>query len=305
MMVKISIIIPVYNSALFLNSCIQSLLNQTFHHFELWLVDDGSTDESGLLCDQFVKTDSRVHVIHSVNHGAAHARQLGIEQAKGEYIAFVDSDDTMPLDGLERMYRLAEANPESDIIVGSCRKSFRIKNQLSSLQYRKLLIEGRHNIGTLWGKLFRRKLFAEGIPTLPSHLVMGEDMLINIYLAFATKGPVQLVKGDPVYNYIQYDTGISRRFKLTADYEEQFHKERLRMIPVCEYEAYMPVMIHRRLRMLRRLFRDAEKQHTVEQLEHTDFVRCLVADIKNYHYPFWRYPRMSLWKLLKKASLSR
>ena len=298
-MTKISIIIPVYNSASFLEDCARSLLQQSFSDFEIWFVDDGSTDESGRMCDQYALDDQRVHVLHTENHGAAHARQMGIERASGEYLFFVDSDDAMPLDGLERMYQVAKKHPASDIIVGFCRSSYRWgRKSWTPRQYRTLLIEGRHNIGTLWGKLFRRTLFEKGIPTLPSHLVMGEDMLINIYLAFATQQNVQKVRGKSVYHYIQRDGGISRGFRLTARYESDFHEERLHMIPESAHVDYMSVLIHRRLRMLRRLYRYALQDHSIEALRQSDFVKQLAADINQNQYSFWSYPRPFLWKLL-------
>lgn len=302
-MIKISIVIPVYNSSLFLRECVRSLLNQTFQDFEVWLVDDGSTDGSGHLCDEFAQIDCRVHVVHTKNGGAAHARQIGVGKAEGEYLLFVDSDDTMPSDGLFRMYEVASKFPDSDIIVGFCHRSSRWrKSELTPRKYRELLIEGRFNISTLWGKLFKRSLFNQGIPTLPPKLVMGEDMLINLYLAFSTHQPVRLIGGRKIYNYIQRDSGISRRFKLTAEYEYAFHEERLKMIPLEERPVYMPVMIHRRLRMLRRLLRTAIRQHAVNELVHSPFVKELAEDIQKVKYSFFRYPRLSLWRILKKAA---
>ena len=287
-----------------MEACIQSLIQQTFADYEIWLIDDGSTDASGHMCDVFSQKDSRIQVVHTVNRGAAHARQVGVERATGEYLLFVDSDDTMPSDGLYRMCEVARKFPASDIIVGFCRQSVSWgKSELSPRQYRNLLIEGRFNISTLWGKLFRRSLFCQGIPTLPSHLVMGEDMLINIYLAFRSQQPVRLVRGKEIYNYIQRDSGISRQFVLTASYESDFHLERLRMIPMSEQADYMPVLIHRRLRMLRRLVRRAKNGQILEHLEYTPFVLELARDINDYHYPFWRYPRLSVWKLLDKSEL--
>lgn len=301
-MAKISIIIPVYNSCSFLNDCVQSVLQQTFSDIEIWLIDDGSTDKSGSICDYFASVDARVCVVHTENHGAAYARQLGVERAKGEFLCFVDSDDSMPSDGLERLYQAACRHEQTDIVVGFCREHNLLgKNKLLAKKYRELLIEGRHNIGTLWGKLFRRTLFSHGIPTLPPQLIMGEDMLINIYLAFASEQQVQLVKGKRIYNYIQRDTGISRRFHLTAAYENAFHQERLRVIPEHLHDTYMYTMIHRRLRMLRRLFAGAKKDQTLDELRHSPFVEVLVKDIKRYQYACWRYPRPSLWKFLSKV----
>lgn len=100
-MEKISVIIPVYNSASFLERSVNSVINQTFANWELILVDDGSKDRSGQICDEFAQRDNRVCVIHQENAGAGAARNAGIEIAKGEYIIFVDSDDMIEPDYME------------------------------------------------------------------------------------------------------------------------------------------------------------------------------------------------------------
>ncbi|MCQ2420443.1 MAG: glycosyltransferase [Clostridia bacterium] len=92
----ISVIVPVYNVAQFLPRCVDSILAQSFRDFEVILVDDGSTDESGALCEQYAKTDSRIRVIHQENRGLSGARNTGIEHAVGAYLAFIDSDDFVP-----------------------------------------------------------------------------------------------------------------------------------------------------------------------------------------------------------------
>ena len=89
----ISIIVPVYNVEKYLPTCVDSILCQTFTNFELILVDDGSTDRSGIICDEYEKKDTRVKVIHKENGGLSSARNAGLYIAKGKYIGFVDSDD--------------------------------------------------------------------------------------------------------------------------------------------------------------------------------------------------------------------
>lgn len=89
----ISIIVPVYNTEKYLERCIQSILAQTYIDFELLLIDDGSTDSSGVICDQYAEQDSRVRVFHKENGGVSSARNIGLDNASGEWIAFVDSDD--------------------------------------------------------------------------------------------------------------------------------------------------------------------------------------------------------------------
>ena len=104
-MVKVSIVIPVYNRKNFLTVCIKSLLAQSFEDFEICLVDDGSTDGTGLLCDELAEKDTRIRVLHVQNGGAAYARQKGVELATGEWVLFVDSDDTMPADALRVCFK--------------------------------------------------------------------------------------------------------------------------------------------------------------------------------------------------------
>ncbi|EMF0473665.1 glycosyltransferase family 2 protein, partial [Enterococcus faecium] len=90
-MCRISIIVPVYNVEKYLKKCVDSILGQTFTDFELLLIDDGSTDNSGSICDELAKTDNRIKVIHKENGGLSDARNIGIEVAKGDFIGFIDS----------------------------------------------------------------------------------------------------------------------------------------------------------------------------------------------------------------------
>ena len=96
----ISIIIPVYNAASYLDKCIESILHQKYKDFELLLINDGSTDNSGDICDAFALKDNRISVFHQQNQGVSAARNLGIEQAKGEWLQFIDSDDWIENDFL-------------------------------------------------------------------------------------------------------------------------------------------------------------------------------------------------------------
>ena len=94
-MALISVIIPVYNTKPYLNACLESVVGQTYRELEIILVDDGSTDGSGELCDEWERKDPRIRVIHKANGGQCEARNMGMEIAAGEYIGFVDSDDVI------------------------------------------------------------------------------------------------------------------------------------------------------------------------------------------------------------------
>lgn len=108
--VKVSVIIPVYNVEKYLDRCIQSILNQTLKEIEIILVDDGSSDNSSQICDEYSKKDNRIKVIHKKNEGLGFARNSGMEIARGEYIAFVDSDDFIEKNGFEYMYKISVEN---------------------------------------------------------------------------------------------------------------------------------------------------------------------------------------------------
>lgn len=115
-MCEISIIVPVYNVEQYLEKCVDSILNQTFKDFELILVDDGSPDNSGAICDQYAEKDSRVRVIHKENGGLSDARNAGIEAARGKYLGFIDSDDYIADDMYELLYNnIIEENADLSI----------------------------------------------------------------------------------------------------------------------------------------------------------------------------------------------
>ena len=103
-MPKVSIIVPVYNTKDYLHRCVDSILAQTFTDFELLLIDDGSTDSSGIICDNYSQIDSRVRVFHKKNGGVSSARNIGLDNANGEWITFVDSDDWVAAAYIEKLY---------------------------------------------------------------------------------------------------------------------------------------------------------------------------------------------------------
>lgn len=166
----ISIIIPVYNVEKYLNKCIDSIINQTYKNIEIILVDDGSMDNSGKICDEYARKDKRVKVIHKENGGVSDARNFGIDNSNGQYIAFVDSDDYIANDYVEYLYKILKEN-KADI---SCcnfeyvyndkekketenqKENLYVYNQLESL---KELLYQRNIDTSLWAKLIRKDLF--------------------------------------------------------------------------------------------------------------------------------------------------
>ena len=106
----VSIVVPVYNVEKYLRECIDSILSQTYKKLEIILVDDGSTDESGKICDEYVKKDSRIKAIHKENGGLSSARNTGLDIATGKYISFIDSDDYVTENFIEKMYNALQEN---------------------------------------------------------------------------------------------------------------------------------------------------------------------------------------------------
>lgn len=176
-MIKISVIVPVYNTELYVKKCIDSILNQTFHEFELILLDDGSTDKSKEICNGYAKMNKNIRVIHSEHKGVAEARNNGLKEAFGEYITFIDSDDWIDKRYLETLYRLQETH-HADLIISSginvidqkrvneknndCRRAFLEAQVVSKSEaYRRMLACENGASVVTWAKLYHRKLFEE------------------------------------------------------------------------------------------------------------------------------------------------
>lgn len=184
---KISVIIPVYNSAPYLKKGLDSVMNQTYRNLEIILVDDGSTDGSGAICDRYAERDVRAKVIHQENAGVAAARNAGLDAAAGDYIGWVDSDDWIEPQMFERMLDSAEAY-RADIVICGRQEIYPERCFLSGWQQLDvlnkeqaiaLLVEDDLVKSYLWDKLWRRELFEDiRIPELR----VFEDMAVMYQL---------------------------------------------------------------------------------------------------------------------------
>ena len=236
---KISIVVPVYKAEKFLHSCVDSILAQTFRDFELLLVDDGSPDNSGGICDEYAQKDQRVQVLHTTNGGANKARALGVSKASCcEYITFVDSDDTLPITALQDLYALT--GEAYDIIVGTYDRNSKryVDAEMDKLELVKQIYY--YNIASSpYAKLFRRELFDEQTFDLPRDFVMGEDFIMNLRLAFACKRKIR-VAPIVVYNYNDNAGGIMNTFHYTLDYLERSYHYKKNVIPEGYRQECMP-----------------------------------------------------------------
>lgn len=211
----ISVIVPVYKSEKYLDRCVQSILNQTYQDFELILVDDGSPDNSPLLCDKWAENDSRVYVIHKENGGASSARNAGLKIAKGNWIAFADSDDWLDRTALKTLYDLANQY-NVPMAIGGMRvvqeytdaqtvaKQETVVLSRADLMSRFFRLNGEPDTHSVCATLIRRDIleayhFIEG--------KMNEDVEACYYLARKCEGAVYTNK--PVYFYFKNVEGVT------------------------------------------------------------------------------------------------
>lgn len=117
--IKFSIIVPVYNTETYLNNCLNSLLAQTYENIEIIIINDGSTDGSSLICEEYEKRDERIVLINQKNSGLSNARNRGISESTGEYILFVDSDDYIQRDACDKFYKIIKKESNTDIIAAN------------------------------------------------------------------------------------------------------------------------------------------------------------------------------------------
>ena len=211
----ISVIVPIYNAEKFLHYCIDSILNQTFIDFELILVDDGSTDNSGKICDEYSEKDNRIWVIHKPNGGVSSARNAGIEAAKGEYICFVDSDDFLESSYLEELIETKKKYPDFDNVwcgfqtvedyYKNNKKAYDVErdndysfSDLSSIMdlFEKWFVQ------MPWNKLYKTKTIVENSIVFPPEISLGEDYIFNLRYLDCTNGKISVVN-KPLYDYLR------------------------------------------------------------------------------------------------------
>lgn len=211
----VSIIVPVYNCIASLVWCVHSILHQTYTDYELFLVDDGSTDGSGKLCDRFAAEDDRIRVIHKPNGGVSSARNAGIDAATGGYITFCDSDDYLEPDYLETLVQTAKSNPDCGHIwccfqtVTGYQKENAAPNYTSTKSLLCYTLQDYMSLHEMWldaepwNKLYRTDIVQTAKVRFPEDLSLGEDWLFNLAYIDASANEKIVVVTEPLYNYIR------------------------------------------------------------------------------------------------------
>ncbi len=230
----LSVIVPVYKTEKYLSACIDSLLAQTISDMEIILVDDGSPDNSGAICDDYATQYPNITVIHKKNEGQTLTRKAGLQRATGQYIAFADSDDWLDPDMYQSMLDLAQSNQADVVAVGFTRDFGEhteiYRNPIPSGVYENSALDDLRNHAlfhlptlsdgiapSLWSKIFRREIALECMMPRQDTIRLGEDLLCTH--AILTKARCVVIDNDNhAYHYRIWDGSISNIYR--ANYFE-------------------------------------------------------------------------------------
>ena len=223
-----SVIVPIYNVQKYLKKCIDSVLSQTFEDYELILVDDGSPDECGTICDEYAKTDERIKVIHKQNGGLVSARQAGISVATGDYVFHLDGDDAVMPDALESAYEIiTKYHPDMvsfshkrviDGVVGDTvedivEEGLYDKQKLEQKIHPRLLSdENMKNLFYfLWGKAIKRELATKYQLIVNTKISQGED--VSCTIPYYLEADTVYMSKKPTYLYTVRNDSLTTNFK--------------------------------------------------------------------------------------------
>lgn len=226
---KISVIVPVYNVEKYLQRCIESILSQTFTDFEVLLIDDGSNDRSGEICDEYAKKDGRIRVFHKENGGVSSARNTGLDNVQGEWVCFVDSDDWLDLDFL---MLVLQDSAKADIIFYGCKLQYidqtttvylpfeiftanrcEIEHYLYRLKCNPQQFE---YLGYTWNKIFKTSIIREiGIRFVTDLSIREDEVFTLSYCKFAKSLKIRSISP---YNYRILYNGLTFSQKKSCEY---------------------------------------------------------------------------------------
>lgn len=193
-----SVVVPVYNVEKYLHRCVDSILAQSYGDFELLLIDDGSKDQSGAICDEYALKDNRIRVFHQENAGVSAARNKGIDEARGEYVIFVDSDDYLLVDRLQHVWDNSKDNP--DIISVDKKAVLCFGSRILELDKEIYLRASKMEV--VWNAAYKSSILLEGHVRFLDSIVHGEDSLF--FLEFLNHSKTIVFHAD--YDYV-YEKG--------------------------------------------------------------------------------------------------
>lgn len=240
----VSIVIPVYNADRYLCECLDSVSAQTYKDIEVVLVDDGSTDGSATICDEYAASDVRMFVIHKHNGGVTSARKTGTDASHGTFVYFLDADDTIASDTIETAMSLAA----DDVDVVSMEESDDLL--CSAEEYGRRLLHW--STVHVWGKLFRRSVLAnDWVFDIPREITVAEDLITNLRIVRNIKGKV-VISSAHKYNYRIVQGSMAHSGRITSEYDWKVLRQVTKVVentPLDLREAF----VHFRISILRHL----------------------------------------------------
>ena len=212
----ISVIVPIYNAEKYLHRCIKRILAQDYTDYELLLIDDGSTDNSGTICDEYAIKDNRIRVFHKENGGVSSARNWGLDKAIGEYIMFVDSDDYMLPGMLEVMLSTLESKKADLVVCGTTETGGGYWRPIADVDYS--INQLKENFVSLlhtellsppWNKIYKKEII--GSNRFCEDISFGEDLLFNIQYLEKCEN-ISLIKESPFYHEKENENSLVVKF---------------------------------------------------------------------------------------------
>lgn len=220
-MIDFSVIVPVYNVEKYIGKCIESILSQNYDSYELLLIDDGSTDASGRICDEYAEKSNKIHVIHQKNQGVSKARNAGLESAAGQYILFVDSDDYVESTLMTEVAEILKKNPTAEQVIFNAV----VENEDGTVQEKIvndfpeetiMSIEENRNLffaaPALWTRVFVKDKILEHHIIFEPGIAIAEDLLFD--MQYASLDPKVVYTNKFLYHYIRRGNSVTLKKNL-------------------------------------------------------------------------------------------
>ena len=279
----VSVIIPIYNTEKYLCRCIESVLNQTFDHYEILLIDDGSTDDSASICYEYTQRHNKIKAIYANHLGVASARNLGLKLAKGKYIMFCDSDDYAEPNWIQTLYETIEKNPDSSVLCAYSLLNIQKKSEnkvtlpdvkttthIDISEYYYIYI---NNLSAfLWNKIYRHDVIKQNHLVFRTNLLEGEDLLFNIDYLKHIKDFVFVPES--MYHWVDNNVHtLSRVFNpYYFDVLKEFYFPRLSIISDKDKQAFYDNSFYRFYTSMEMVFDERNKASRREKIKYCNYI---------------------------------
>ena len=280
-MPEISVIVPVYKVENYIHRCVDSIRNQTFTDFELILVDDGSPDNCGVICDEYAAKDSRITVIHKENGGVSSARNMGLNAAQGQYIMFCDGDDYVADNWCETMYRAISLNPNAFVChdvhrvevatvptVVACGKQETVMETMSYFDLYKRGISA-YAVNKIYDSEILRK---HGL-RFDENISLGEDAILNAQYCGLCRECIYIDR--KLYYYVQWDDSIMHRYHVNRmEQHMPIFMCRVPLISKADLAEYCDIWLYQFLKLFDNVFDSRNTWSFLKKIRYNQQMIC-------------------------------